>query len=88
MFRSRWLDTPHLNFMCPFPINYKMVWSQQRGEQTFFAWKPIPPGPQFVALGMFCTTTPDPPATAAMRCVPKSKPLAHCLVLVCSVLIC
>ena len=47
------------------------IWNQQRGKTQFFAWKPIPPNPAFVAMGMVGTTTEDEPPRDIMRCVPK-----------------
>jgi hypothetical protein len=35
-----------------------------------WAWKPVPPE-HFVALGMVCTSTEDPPDTDCLRCVPE-----------------
>lgn len=36
-----------------------------------YIWKPIPPSPHFVTLGMIATTTADPPSLTSIRCVPK-----------------
>lgn len=72
MFRSKYLDPGHINWLLPHPINYKLMWSIARGEQQMYAWKPIPPTQHYVALGMIVTTVQDPPALTALRCVPRA----------------
>jgi len=57
--------------LCPPPKKYRQVWSQQRGSMPFYAWKPIPPTKDFVAMGVVCTTTPDEPEQNAIRCMPR-----------------
>merc|ERR1711964_340227 len=55
----------------PHPLRFRQVWNQQRGKQKLFAWKPVPPSHDFIALGMVATTTEDPPGRTVMRCVPR-----------------
>ena len=62
---------PVLNKILPPPLRFKLVWSQLHGCQPIFIWKPIPPSPAFVSLGMLATTSEEPPAMAQIRCVPK-----------------
>lgn len=50
-------------------VKYKQVWHFARGARSLYAWKAIPPE-GFVAMGMLCTTTDEPPDVTAMRCVP------------------
>ena len=57
-------------WQAPHPAAYRLVWSKTLGDQPLFAWEAEPPSEQFVALGMLFTTTAEPPATTAMRCVP------------------
>jgi hypothetical protein len=58
--------------LIPHPIKYVQVWHQQLGAQQFYAWKPIPPSIDHVALGMVGTNTPDEPEPELVRCVPKA----------------
>lgn len=51
--KSANLDDAHLNHLVPHPIRYKQVWSQVDKEESFYAWKPIPPNKNYVALGSF-----------------------------------
>ena len=56
--------------LMPHPVRFQEVWRQQRGA-VVFAWKPVPPSKEFVALGMVITTTEDPPDVASVRCLPR-----------------
>ena len=56
----------------PHPVRFRQVWNQQRGRRPFFAWQPVPPGEEFIALGMVGTTSEEPPPVDSMRCVHKS----------------
>lgn len=49
--------------MCPFVL----LFSQ---GSALYAWRPIAPD-DFVALGVVCTTTEDPPPADSIRCVPR-----------------
>ena len=49
-----------------------------KGASSLVLWKPLPPTPDFVALGMVATAhpadakEPKPPPYDAVRCVPKA----------------
>jgi len=68
--KSSNLDDAHLNHLVPHPIRYKQVWSQVDKGSSLYAWKPIPPNKNYVALGMVATTSNNEPPLQAMRCVP------------------
>jgi hypothetical protein len=55
--------------MCPYPIKYRQVWHFARGAKSLYAWQPIAPD-NFIALGMYLTTSADMPDVKVMRCVP------------------
>ncbi len=57
--------------LVPHPIKYVQVWHQELGSVQFYAWKPIPPSIDHVALGMVGTNTSEEPAPELVRCVPK-----------------
>ena len=59
-----------LLYAFPLPIRYLMVWSNTRLNDVY-AWEPVPPNDQFVAMGMVFTTTDEPPPLDAIHCVPK-----------------
>lgn len=68
---SSWL--PHvLDYYMPRPARYRLVWSVTHGSNPFYAWEPIPPSDEFVAMGMIGTTDDSPPDPKKMRCVSKS----------------
>ena len=68
--RSRALSSA-LDKVLPHPIKFKNVWQMARGGGTaLYGWKATPPDVSFVALGMICTTTENPPELTCMRCVP------------------
>lgn len=54
----------------PFPLRYKAAWTL-KSAKPLYAWRAIAPE-GFVALGMLCTTTEEPPSVDAMRCVPQA----------------
>ena len=56
----------------PHPAAYRLVWSKTLGDQPLFAWEAEPPSDAFVCLGMLFTTTSEPPALGAMRCVHRA----------------
>jgi len=56
----------------PHPEWYHLEWHKDSAERPIYAWKPMPPSEDFVALGMLFTTTPEQPPLVAMRCVHKS----------------
>lgn len=67
--RSRVIDTV-MSKILPHPLRFKQVWHFSRGDKSLYAWKPVAPE-HFVALGMVCTCTEDPPALSTIRCVPQ-----------------
>ena len=56
---------------CPFPIRFHEVWHKRHGKKPVWAWKPVPPSEDFVALGCVCTSTEDPPPLEIVHCVPR-----------------
>eukprot|EP01012_Entosiphon_sulcatum_P062087 TRINITY_DN8821_c0_g1_i1.p1 TRINITY_DN8821_c0_g1~~TRINITY_DN8821_c0_g1_i1.p1 ORF type:complete len:4205 (-),score=604.71 TRINITY_DN8821_c0_g1_i1:28-12642(-) len=60
-----------LSYLCPHPYRFRQVWQKPQGKTPLFVWEPIPPNPQYVALGMVCTTSEDPPPRNSVRCVPR-----------------
>jgi hypothetical protein len=58
-----------INHICPHPVKFRQVWHFARGAKSLYAWQPVAPD-QFVALGMYITTSPDAPDPKVMRCVP------------------
>lgn len=68
---SSWL--PHvLDKYMPYPARYRLAWSLTHGSNHFYAWEPVPPGDDFVALGFIGSKEDKQPDVKAMRCVPKS----------------
>lgn len=55
----------------PRPARYRLVWSITQGANPFYAWEPVPPSDDFVALGCIGTKTDKPPDVRMMRCVCK-----------------
>ena len=73
--RVRVIDLPFPNALAwqtPHPAAYRLVWSKTLGDQPLFAWEAEPPSDAFVCLGMLFTTTSEPPALGAMRCVHRA----------------
>lgn len=58
--------------LVPHPMKYVQVWHQELGAVQFYAWKPIPPSIDHVALGFVGTNTPEEPPPELVRCVPKA----------------
>lgn len=68
---SSWL--PHvLDRFLPHPARYRLAWSLTHGSNPFFAWEPVPPSDEFVALGYIGSKSETEPNTKAMRCVPRA----------------
>ena len=61
------------NELFPHPVRFREILSTAWGPTTHFAaWKPIPPGEEFVALGVVITTKKDEmPSIFSVRCVHK-----------------
>ena len=55
----------------PHPKRFHLEWSKMVGDSLLFVWKPIPPGPEFVALGMVCSNSDEPPPLTSVRVVPR-----------------
>lgn len=70
--KSVHLDPSIVNQLLPHPIAWQMIWSQKKGEKSFYAWKAIPPDEKFEALGMVGTTSPEEPPLNGLRCIPKA----------------
>mmetsp|Transcript_12816 Transcript_12816/g.15019 ORF Transcript_12816/g.15019 Transcript_12816/m.15019 type:complete len:373 (+) Transcript_12816:122-1240(+) len=67
---SSWL--PHvLDKYMPRPVRFRLAWSVINGSNQFYAWEPISPGDNFVAMGFVGTKTDAPPDVKSMRCVCK-----------------
>ena len=63
----------------PPPVRYLIALIvPAKGASSLVLWKPLPPTPDFVALGMVATAhpadakEPKPPPYDAVRCVPKA----------------
>ena len=67
---SGWLQHV-LNRYMPRPARFRLAWSVTHGNNPFYAWEPIPPSDQFVAMGFVGSTTENPPNLRIMRCVHK-----------------
>jgi Vacuolar protein sorting-associated protein 62 len=67
---SSWL--PHvLNRYMPHPARFRQAWSITHGSNPFYAWEPVPPADEFVALGFVGTKTDAQPDVKSIRCVPR-----------------
>lgn len=67
---SSWL--PHvLNRYMPYPARFRLAWSVTHGSNPFYAWEPVPPGDEFVALGFIGSKIEKQPNVTCMRCVPR-----------------
>jgi Ca2+-binding EF-hand superfamily protein len=68
---SSWL--PHvLDRYMPHPARFRLAWSLTHGSNPFYAWEPVPPSDDFVALGFIGSKEDKQPSVKAMRCVPRS----------------
>jgi Ca2+-binding EF-hand superfamily protein len=68
---SSWL--PHvLDRYMPYPARFRLAWSLTHGSNPFYAWEPVPPSDEFVALGFIGTTEDKQPSVKSLRCVPRS----------------
>jgi Ca2+-binding EF-hand superfamily protein len=67
---SSWLPFV-LDRYLPRPARYRLVWSITTGANPFYAWEPVPPSDDFVALGCIGTKTDTPPDVRMMRCICK-----------------
>jgi len=69
--RSGNLDETHVNYLLPYPIQYKIIWWHQSEENSVYIWKPIPPSSNYIALGCVATRKNEPPPVDAVRCINK-----------------
>jgi Ca2+-binding EF-hand superfamily protein len=60
-----------LALLLPHPLRFKQIWHLARGDKSLYAWKPVVPE-GFVAMGMICSLTNEPPDVTSMRCVPAA----------------
>ena len=51
------------------PHRYHLVWAQERAEVPLYVWEPVSPSDDFVAIGMICSNSVDPPPLTEVRCV-------------------
>jgi hypothetical protein len=56
---------------------YELEWLKKRGKKHFYGWRPIPPSPDFVALGHIVTTNKSPPDLPQFRCVHRGLLMAR-----------
>ena len=49
---------------------FHRVWGIQTGSTPLFIWQPIPPSPEFVAMGMVATKSEETPSVRSVHCVP------------------
>jgi len=55
-------------------VKYRKIWEKISGSESengLYVWRPIPPSPEFCAIGVICTKTNDEPSLEACRCVNK-----------------
>ena len=68
---SSWL--PHvLDRFMPHPARFRLAWSLTHGSNPFYAWEPVPPGEEFVAMGFVGSIDDQQPSINCMRCIPRS----------------
>jgi hypothetical protein len=56
----------------PHPARFRLAWSLTHGSNPFYAWEPVPPSVDFVALGFIGSKTEKQPSVKSLRCVPRS----------------
>ena len=57
--------------LLPPPLRYRLAWHDAHAKPPLYVWRAVPPTADFVAVGMFCTTSDEQPELSAMSCVPK-----------------
>ena len=65
--RSRWLGGA-IAAHAPHPVGFRLA---LRVAHDLYAWEPVSPSEDFVALGQLFTTRAEPPHTASVRCIPR-----------------
>lgn len=68
---SSWLPLVLERYL-PNPARFRLAWSLTHGSNPFYAWEPVPPSDEYVALGFIGTRNDTPPDVRVMRCVAKS----------------
>jgi Ca2+-binding EF-hand superfamily protein len=68
---SSWLPIVLERYL-PNPARFRLAWSLTHGNKHFYAWEPVPPGDEYVALGFIGSTTDKPPDVRCMRCVARA----------------
>ena len=66
--RSRWLGGATAAH-APHPVGFRLA---LRVAHDLYAWEPVSPSEDFVALGQLFTTRAEPPHTASVRCIPRA----------------
>ena len=65
-----------IDHLLPTASRYRLIWKKLKGRRPLFAWEPVPPSAEYVALGHVITTGTNAksarPAADAVRCVPRS----------------
>ena len=69
--RSRWLGGA-IAAHAPHPVGFRLA---LRVAHDLYAWEPLIPSDDFVALGQLFTTRPEPPHTASVRCIRRLAPI-------------
>jgi len=68
---SNWLPLVVARFL-PHPARFRLAWSLTHGSNPFYAWEPIPPSEEFVALGFIGSKNDAQPRVESMRCIPRA----------------
>ena len=66
--RSRWIGGA-IAAHAPHPVGFRLA---LRVAHDLYAWEPVSPSEDFVALGQLFTTRAEPPHTASVRCIPRA----------------
>lgn len=57
--------------LLPHPLRWRLAWQEPHWKPPLYIWRAVPPGGQFVSLGMVATTNDEPPPLSAIRCMPR-----------------
>ena len=70
--RSEWLEKA-IDHFAPHPEGFKSLKVREREADSktlpLYAWEPIPPGLDYVSLGMIFTTSSEKPELSSVRCM-------------------
>lgn len=61
-----------VNRLLPHPNQFRIVWSKAEAEKPLYAWEPVSPDRNFVALGHVFTASTSPPDVKEVRVVHKN----------------